>query len=147
MEDSFKVAGSVTLTSYNSSNVVCNTLHIPNLVVSTGKTFIASRMSSNTANVMGFIAVGFGSEITAPTTTALQSENARASTSVTGGTASGNTVTYSSSFGFNEANGSLTEAGIFNEPSGGTMLCRTTFPAYVKTSSEVLAVSWTISIV
>jgi len=47
----------------------------PNLVVTTGKTYIASRMSSASTSVIGWIAVGSGS--TAPT------GNQRPSTSAT----------------------------------------------------------------
>lgn len=40
----------------------------------------------------------------------------------------------------------ITEAGLFNALTGGTMICRTTFGAVAVNTSDVLAISWTLKI-
>jgi hypothetical protein len=42
--------------------------------------------------------------------------------------------------------GAISEAGIFNASSGGTMLCRTVFPVVNKQASDTIAITWTITI-
>ena len=42
--------------------------------------------------------------------------------------------------------GAVTEAGIFNAGSGGTMLCRTTFPAVNKASGDSIAITWVVTV-
>ena len=42
--------------------------------------------------------------------------------------------------------GSITEAGIFNAASSGTMLSRTVFDPVNKTSSDQLSIIWTINL-
>jgi hypothetical protein len=44
------------------------------------------------------------------------------------------------------ATGAITEAGIFNAATGGTMLCRTTFPVINKGSADSLAVTWVVTV-
>lgn len=148
MQDSVSLIGKVTLTSYDANtNAVVKKLEIPNLVVAVGKTFIASRVAGNTSAVMSHVAVGTGNTTTTSGSTTLQTELSRVALSVSGGTPSSNTITFSGSYTTAQANGSLVEAGIFNNSSGGTMLCRSTFPVYTKTAAETLAISWTVAIV
>ena len=148
MNESISLVGKVTLISYDANtNEIVNQLEIPNLVVLAGKTFIASRMAGTASSVMSHVAVGTGNTVTTSGTTTLQTELSRVSLSVSGGTPSSNTITFSGSFSTAQANGNLTEAGIFNNTSGGTMPCRSTFPAYTKTSATTLAISWTVAIV
>lgn len=124
------------------------TREIKNLVVAAGKTFITNRMSANTINVMSHMAVGTGSTAAASGDTALGTEiaNARVALSVTGGTPSSNTITYTATFPAGTGTGALTEAGIFNASSSGTMLCRTVFPVVNKAAGDTIAVTWVISI-
>lgn len=64
-------------------------------------------------------------------------------TPLTGG--SDITVTLSSTFGYDEANGNLTEAGIFNSDNGGVMYNRVVFPEISKTDKLTLSLIWKIS--
>jgi hypothetical protein len=65
------------------------------------------------------------------------------STSLTGG--SDITVTLSSTFGYDDANGNLNEAGIFNSDNGGVMYNRVVFPEISKTDKLTLSLIWKIS--
>lgn len=117
-----------------------------NLVVSVGKTYIASRMASNTEVVMSHMAIGNGAVAAAVTDTTLGTELGRVSLAVNGGSPSSNTINYSANIIAGTGTGAITEAGVFNDSSAGTMLCRTVFPVVNKLSGDSLAISWTISI-
>lgn len=117
-----------------------------NLVVSVGKTFIASRMAANTVNVMSHMATGTGNTAAVVADTTLETELARVALTVTGGTPSSNTVTYSATFPAGTGTGALTEAGIFNDSTTGSMLCRTVFPVINKQAADTITITWVISI-
>ena len=61
-------------------------------------------------------------------------------------TASSNTITYVSSFEAGEGTGAVTEAGIFNAATSGTMLCRTVFAVVNKQADDTMSVTWTITL-
>lgn len=117
-----------------------------NLVVSTGKTNIAARMAGNTVAVMSHMAVGTGNTAAVVGNTTLESELARVALTVAGGTPSSNTVTYSAAFPAGTGTGALTEAGVFNDSTTGTMLCRTVFPVINKQAADSITITWVISI-
>lgn len=117
-----------------------------NLVVATGKTHIASRMAANTVNVMSHMAIGTGNTAALTSDTTLESELARVALTVTGGTPSSNTVTYSGTFPAGTGTGALTEAGVFNDGTTGTMFCRTVFPVINKQAADTVTITWVISI-
>lgn len=118
----------------------------PNLVVTTGKELLASRLASATNNVVGYMAVGSGNTAPAVTDTTLVAEISRVATSVAGGTPTGNTVLYTATFPAGVGTGSLQEAGLFNAVSGGSMLSRTTYAVINKGASDELIINWTITI-
>lgn len=55
------------------------------------------------------------------------------------------TVTLASTFGYDDANGNLTEAGIFNSDNEGVMYNRVVFPEISKTDKLTLSLIWKIS--
>ena len=74
-------------------------------------------------------------------TTLLGSREALDSTTVTA-----NAVAYVASFEAGDATGAVTEAGIFNAASSGTMLCRTKFNVVNKAADDTMTVTWTITL-
>jgi len=116
---------------------------IPNLVVTTGKGYVASRIKDATATAMSHMAVGTGNTAAAAGDTALGTEAARVA--LTSTTVSTNTVTYVATFPAGTGTASLTEAGILNGSSGGTLLCRTVFATVSKGSSDVMTITWVIT--
>ena len=98
-------------------------LNVTNLVVDTGLDYIASRMKDATATAMTHMAIGSGTNDPAAGYTALQTQLGRVA--LTSTTVTNNSVAYIASFGAGTGTGAVTEAGIFNASSGGTMLCRT----------------------
>jgi hypothetical protein len=116
---------------------------VPNLVVTTGKTFIAARMVG-TPTAMSHMALGTGTTAAAVGDTALQTELVRVAFS--SATSTGAVTTYIASFSAGTGTGAITEAGTFNASSSGTMLCRTTFPVVNKGADDTMSITWTITI-
>jgi hypothetical protein len=139
LKDDLKMTGHLSI-SINNEVVQ----EIPNLVVTAGKNFVASRMKDTTAGAMSHMAIGTGSTAAAANDTALGSEadrNALTSTTVTN-----NEVAYVASFGAGEGTGAITEAGLFNASSSGTMLCRTVFSVVNKGSADSMTITWTVTV-
>ena len=117
---------------------------VKNLIVDTGLAYIADRMADSAESAMSHMAVGTGSTAVAAGNTALGSEAGRVS--LTSTTQTNEDVAYIATFGAGVGAGALTEAGIFNASSAGTMLCRTVFSVVNKSASDSLQITWTVSI-
>ena len=115
-----------------------------NLVVSTGKAFIAKRMVGTASVIMSHMAVG--STNTAPIAghTALMNEIGRAA--IVSSDVVDNTVTYSCLFAAGVGTGALTEAGIFNSDTNGEMLSRVVFSEVNKDIEDTLTINWQITL-
>ena len=116
---------------------------IDNLVVTTGKAYVASRMKDASATAMSHMAVGTGSTAAAAGDTALGNESARVA--LTSTTVSGADVVYVATFGAGVGTATLTEAAILNASSSGTMLCRTVYGTITKGASDSMTVTWTVT--
>jgi hypothetical protein len=145
LNDQLKLRGDVALVLKDKNGNVKEKREIKNLIVSTGLTFICSRMAGTSANVMSHMALGSGTTAAAAGDTdlgsILGSREALDST-----TASSNTITYVSSFEAGEGTGAVTEAGIFNAATSGDMLCRTVFSVVNKEADDTMSVTWTITL-
>lgn len=120
---------------------------IPNLVVTAGKGFVASRMIGTSAGVMSHMEVGTGTTNPAAGDTALQSAVSSSRTAFSSSAAvSGAVATYITTFAAGTGTGALTEAGIFNASSSGTMLCRTEFSVVNKGASDSMTITWTVTV-
>ena len=120
---------------------------IDNLVVNTGKNYVASRMAGNSPTVMSHMAIGSGTLAAAVGNPALGNEEAIVALATAGGNASGATVTYVATFdaGTPVLLAAIREAGIFNGASSGTMLCRTVFDVVNKQSSDSMTITWAVT--
>jgi hypothetical protein len=117
---------------------------VPNLVVDTGLAYIASRMKDTTQTAMSHMAIGEGTTNPAAGDTALEDEAARVA--LTSTTVTDNAVEYVASFGAGVGTGAITEAGILNNSTGGTLLCRTEFAVINKGASDSMTITWTVTI-
>jgi len=116
---------------------------IDNLVVTTGKGYVASRMKDATATAMSHMAVGTGSTAAAAADTTLGGESARVALAST--TVSGAVVTYVATFPAGTGTAALTEAAVLNASSSGTMLCRTVFLTVNKSANDSMSISWAVT--
>jgi hypothetical protein len=115
-----------------------------NLIVTAGKAFLANAIINSSASPFTNMAVGTGTTAAAVGDTALGSELARSA--YTSSSVASNVVSLSTTYAAGTATGALTEAGIFNAGSGGTMLSRVVFSAINKGSADSLTISWTITV-
>lgn len=144
MNDGLKLRGDVALVLRDKHGNVKDERNIKNLIVNTGLNFICDRMK-NDETAMTHMALGSGSTAAAAGDTTLGSQLGSRE-ALDSDTVSANTITYTSSFEAGDATGSVTEAGIFNAASGGTMLCRTVFAVVNKGADDSLSVTWTITL-
>lgn len=143
LNSSIKLKGELSIKKYNVDNNLIEELNVPNLIVTTGKAYIASRMIGTSAAVMSKMAIGSSGGSLLIGNTTLSTELARADLVATSNNA---IVTYSATFGPGVGTGSIVEAGIFNASSGGTMLCRTIFPVVNKDANETIVITWNVSV-
>ena len=117
---------------------------VDNLVVTAGKGYVASRMKDATATAMSHMAIGSGTTNPAAGDTALETELGRVA--LTSTTVSGAVVTYVATFAAGTGTGAVTEAGILNASSSGTLLCRTEFSVVNKGASDSMTITWTVTV-
>ena len=117
---------------------------VDNLVVTAGKGYVASRMKDASATAMSHMAIGSGTTAAAASQTALGTELGRVS--LTSTSVSGAVVTYVATFAAGTGTGAVTEAGLFNASSSGTMLCRTVFSVVNKGSADSMTITWTVTV-
>ena len=139
LHDNFQMTGHLSI-AINDAVVQ----EVPNLVVTDGKQFVASRMKDTTKAAMSHMAIGTGSTAAAAGDSALGSQADR--NALTSTTVSGAAITYVASFGAGEGTGAITEAGLFNAASSGDMLCRTVFAVVNKGSSDSMTITWTVTV-
>ena len=112
LKDSIKLTGRLSIKKYDKEGKVNYEKEVPNLVVTSGKEFIAQRLCNNDFDFMSHMAVGDDTSTAAVAQTALQNELARVA--VSSATPSGVSATFNASFGAGVGTGALVEAGIFN---------------------------------
>jgi len=144
INEQIKATGELSIILLDKNNIVKQSLQIPNLVVTVGKEFIASRMIDALADVMSHMAVGISNIDLAAANTTLADEIDRVE--LTSSVRTNNTIRYTATFPPESGTGALTEAGIFNDSSSGTMLCRTTFLVVNKDDEDTLTINWDVTI-
>lgn len=145
-QDMLKMSGELHVVVRDDLGIIKQEFTVPNLIVTAGKEYIASRMTGTSSAIMSHMAIGTG--VTAPvvSNTTLQAEAARVG--LTTFTTSTNQVTSTATFPANVPSSGLamTEAGIFNASTAGTMLCRTTFPVVNKSAGDSITISWVVTV-
>jgi len=138
-----KATGTLEIVLRDQNGNVKDQRKVNNLVVDTGLAYIADRMADAAESAMSHMAVGTGSTAAASGDTALETEAGRVA--LTSTTQTNEDVVYVATFSAGTATGALTEAGILNAASGGTLLCRTVFSTVNKGASDSLQITWTVS--
>lgn len=143
-QEMLKATGALKIVLKSADGSVKHEQEVKNLVVTTGLGYIASRMKDTTYGAMSHMAVGSGTANAAAGDTALGTELGRVA--LTSTTVSANATVYVATFAPGTGTGAVTEAGIFNANSGGTMLCRTKFAVVNKDVGDTLSITWTVTI-
>ena len=143
INDTIKVTGELKVTLTKPDGNVHETV-VPNIVVTDVKEYIASRMKDASATAMSHMAIGTGSTAAAAGDAALGTEAGRVA--LTSTTVSSNAVAYVATFAAGTGTGAITEAGILNASSSGTLLCRTVFSVINKGAADTLGITWTVTV-
>lgn len=149
VSENIKATGNLELVLTDALGNIKERRNETNLVVTTGKGFIAARMGSSAAAIMSHMAIGTSATAESAAQTALITQAgivALTSTSLITTTVSLDTVQYVATFGASTGTGAIVEAGLFNAASAGTMLSRTVFSVINKGASDVLTITWKVTI-
>lgn len=121
-KDSVKLTGRLLIQKFNENKELVFSTEVPNLVVTSGKEFIASRIVAGTLDPMGYMAIGDDASVGALSQTTLVNELARVT--VTSATASGSNVTFTATFpaGTPSGSSSIVEAGVFNQDDSSVIV-------------------------
>lgn len=138
--------GELDISIYSSEGLLKEKIHVPNLVVQTGRDYIARRMANTDDGVMSHMSVGEDNTATSTLQTALLDEITGSRTTLDSTAVANNVVTYTATFDPGIGTGAIVEAGIFNAGTSGTMLCRTVFPVVNKAVDDTMVITWTITI-
>lgn len=142
--NAFKARGRLTIEQFDVDGNLLDSQSVTNVVVDDGLDYIASRMKDATATAMSHMAVGSGTTAAAAGDSTLGTELGRVA--LTSTTVASNAITYVGDFAAGTGTGAVTEAGIFNASSAGTMLCRTVFSVVNKAAADTLKVTWTLTV-
>lgn len=145
IKETLKTIGKLDVVLTNEMGEVKQKFTVPNLVVQTGRNYIAHRMTGSGNTTMSHMAIGTNNTAAALNNTTLGTETARVA--LTSSTTAANVVTYVATFnpGTPSAANAVVEAGIFNASSGGELLCRTVFDVVNKGTLDTLSITWTVS--
>ena len=146
INDNLKALGELRLVLRNEKGEVKKDITVPNIITTAGKAHIAIRMAGTAQAVMTHMELGTGTTNPAVGDTTLETIVSGSRQSLASWTASTNTITATCTFAAGTGTGALTEAGIFNASSSGTMIARTEFDVINKAAADSLTVSWTITI-
>jgi len=148
MKEGIKVTGRVHFLLKGPNGEIKEDVWHNNLVVTSGRNHIADRLSDMGEAAMSHMAIGTGTAGAVAGDTALQTEIDRNTCTKTQGTGDpgARQVTYVGDWAAGDGTGAITEAGVFNHASAGTMLCRSVFPVKNKGAADTLTLTWVLTI-
>lgn len=147
IRETLKPMGKLNIVLKDKDGNVKDERQVDNLVVTTGKEWIAARMT-DTARPDDMSHMSIGSDNTAVTAgdTTLGTELGRVSLTGGEGVPATNTIVYTATFPAGTGTGAVVEAGVFNGAAGGTMLCHTVFAVVNKGADDSVTITWTVTI-
>lgn len=146
LNEFLKATGIVTATVFDSTGKEKYSQTFSNLVVTAGLNFITARLTSTaTPTEMTHMGLGTSTDGTVAGDTSLKTPlGSRVAVTGGKGVVTNNTLTFGGTF--TGLDGNVSEAGVFNASTSGTMLCRTVFTPIPLTSTDTLTISWTVTI-
>jgi len=150
MKDTLKVKGLIKLELSRDGNVI-ESREVKNTITNAGLAQIALLAGDASAVPFTYLALGTGTDAAAATDTTLKTETsdsglARAAATVSRVTTSVSNDTLQLSKAFTSAaSAAVTECGIFNASSDGTLLGRQVFSAINVISGDVLTITYKVS--
>ncbi len=149
--EAIDMQGRITMELYDREGRLFKRHEVKNSIVLSGRDLVAKQFLGISTDPISHIAIGTGSNAVTSADMALGSEVFRkelkpvdASQHLTNTDDNRRKVLLSAELDFAEANGPLTEAGLFNAESGGVMYNRVVFPTVNKTVDFKLTLIWEI---
>lgn len=142
MNDGLKMKGEVEIILTKPDGT--QTTEKQNLIVNTGKNFAASALINTSSSPFTHMAIGTGTTPAALTDTTLEAQLVRQA--FTSASVTDNVVSLSTTYAAGVGTGAITEAGIFNAASSGTMFSRVVFAVKNKDPLDALTINWTITV-
>lgn len=150
INDIVKMKGDVRITVVNQSGTVTQEYEYPNLVVNTGKNHMAARLANMTTDGSAITHMAIGTDKTSPTIvdTSLISQLGARSSVTLAHTVNTSYMTATASFtGGSYASTNICEAGLFTASTAGLLICRTTFAPFTILSTDMVGITWKITII
>lgn len=152
VQDVIRLRGSLRLAMRDLDGRIVEERMIHNVVVTQGRSWVLGQLETvnQTTQAIGWLAIGTSTTAPATSDTLLGSEVTRVAigTWVTSTlTANPPSWTAVASFATNQGNTTIGEAGLFNTvtANSATLLGHATFSSFVKTTTNTLTISYTIS--
>jgi len=144
MRSGFKLSGKLKLIVIRKGKKVLERTY-KNIIVNAGIAKIAGLIGNIVSGGWTYVAIGTGTTSESASDTALGNEYARVSASVTRKTTNvtNDTVEYDAVFNITSSV-TISEAGIFDAGSGGTLLARRTFSGLPLEAGDQLRIIWDI---
>ena len=144
LNESMPIKGKLHIQLFGPDGQLKEERRVHNLVVTAGKNFVADQLSGTPGTTkMTHMAVGTGTTGAAAGDTQLETETDR--NALTSSVDTANALLFVGDWAAGDATATITEAGIFNNSSGGTMLARATFTGIAKGALDVLKINWTVT--
>ncbi len=149
LNEQIKLSGQVHIKLIGPDGVVKQEHDGPNLVVTVGKSYLASWLAaaSQSGEFMSYI--GLGTNSSGPTSgdTTLGAEFSGGGYARILGTLSSasNVWTNTATFPPGNGTGAITEAGLFTTVTSGTMFARQVFAVYNKAAGDTLIIVWNVT--
>lgn len=142
MKENCGLQGEITAKAIRSDGTI-DVMKNHNIVVSDGKTTVANLIGADSANAFDYIGIGLGSDVEAVTNGSLFSEVYGRIDSEN--TATGSVASFNGSFAIS-GSAEITEYGLFNASTNGSMLSRASGNTLSLTSGDFLEVTWQITV-
>ena len=146
MEDKFGMRGDVILTLRDKDDNVIDVREIRNTIVDAGYDFICDVIGNTTQpNDMAWTGIGTGTTGVLGTDTTLETEVVRVA-NVYAHSAGTKIFTHTADYAAGTGTGAITESGLLNAATLGTILNRVVFDVINKGASDTLQVVWTLTL-
>jgi hypothetical protein len=140
--DTGSLSGSVHVVLRDPTGQIKEERFVDNLIVNTGRNAVIERLDSSPGTTQPtHMAIGTGATAPAAGDTTLQTELDR--NALTSNTSSTNVLTMVADWAAGDGTGAITEAGVLNAASSGTLYSRATFSVVNKAAGDTLQITWT----
>ena len=142
IKENISIVGTPTFKLYDADGNLKYEFTKKNMIVTSGINWIVSRLHSNSLSTMSHIAIGGNTTAPSLSNTTLLAEIARRVMTPAGGTLVSESIVYNVTFPPGVGTGLISEAGVFNAASAGTMLSRVVFTPFTKAAADTLTIEW-----